>query len=78
MKHTQDMIHTRHETQDMRRTRHDTHKGPYKYYVITSGGVGGQGSLDDNDYALRGGKHQNDYILHEKISLNGMHVAYNT
>ena len=40
-------------------------EGPYKYYVITLGGVGGQGSLDDNDNALRGGKHQNDYILHE-------------
>ena len=30
-------------------------KGAYAYYVITLGGVGGQGLLDDNDYALRGG-----------------------
>ena len=30
-------------------------KGPYTYYVITLGGGEGQGSLDDNDYALRGG-----------------------
>ena len=30
-------------------------KGPYTYYVITLGGSGGQGSLDDKDYALRGG-----------------------
>ena len=29
--------------------------GPYTYYVITIGGVGGQGSLDHNDYALKGG-----------------------
>ena len=28
-------------------------KGAYAYYVITLGGVGGQGLLDDNDYALK-------------------------
>ena len=53
-------------------------------------GGGGQGSLDDNDYALRGGKHQNDYILLEyfyitnfqsfskNFSFNELHVAYDT
>ena len=30
-------------------------KGAYIYYVITLGGVGGPGSLDYIDYALRGG-----------------------
>ena len=46
--------------------------GPYTYYVITLGElVGGPGSLDDNDYALRGdgGKHQNDYKLHEDFCI---------
>ena len=33
---------------------HDN-KGAYIYYVITLGGVGGPGSLDYIDYALRGG-----------------------
>ena len=44
-------------------------KGAYIYYVITlGGGVEGPGSLDYIDYALRGGgggKHQNDYVLHD-------------
>ena len=31
------------------------HKGPYTYYIITLGGLGGQGLLDDNDSSLRGG-----------------------
>ena len=37
-------------------------KGAYTYYVITLGGVGGQGALDYSDYALR---HRNDYGLHD-------------
>ena len=30
-------------------------KGPYTYYTITLGGVGGPGTNDDIDGALRGG-----------------------
>ena len=41
----------------------------YTYYVIMLG-AGGQGSLNDIDYALRGeGKHQNDCILHEHFCI---------
>ena len=32
-----------------------SNKGPYTYYTITLGGVGGQGTSDDIDGALRGG-----------------------
>ena len=52
--------------------------------------MGGQGSLDDNDYALRGGipkiitYYMNSSALlifkvfSKKFLLNGLHVAYNT
>ena len=66
---------------------------PYTYYGTTLGGLGGLGSLDDNDYALRRGwgvstKMITYYmsfsallifkVFSEKFSLNELHVTHNT
>ena len=44
-----------------------SNKSSFKYYISILGGMGGQRSLDDNDYALKGGDTKT-VIYYMKIS----------